>query len=119
MKRREAQPYYDALHSVVSACPHCATFAPGIELGRTVIYRMSNRSVTMRCEVCSLQWTMTLHRISEMAKRVVGEHDDEWWLRPQHEAVARMFARDFETRGRRTGAHTGARRAGAAPLSGI
>jgi hypothetical protein len=49
----------------------CAMSTPPNSLGLHplgVIYRRSDKSVTMRCEKCGLQWTMTWAKIHQAAK---------------------------------------------------
>ena len=57
--------YSDAVLMVSGRCPGgCSTYGP-----TGVIYRSSKRSVTMRCSGCGLQWTMTIHRLAQTARR--------------------------------------------------
>jgi hypothetical protein len=105
MKRRLDGAQREVFRLTVGACPSCAVFDPGWEYGRTVIYRRSNRSVTMRCEVCGLQWTMTFAKIHQAVNRQlrresVREHPRTAAL---YEDMAAMTANapQNETRGRK------------------
>jgi hypothetical protein len=40
---------------------------------RLNVYRRSSRSVTMRCEDCGLQWTMTWVKIHQAMERQLAE----------------------------------------------
>ncbi len=78
------------LRLFVGNCPHCGKgFAP-----ESHIYRSSRRSVTMRCTICGLQWTMTLHQIAKAAER--------WGLTPETARLITEWADDVgESRGRK------------------
>jgi hypothetical protein len=39
-------------------------------LPTAVVYRSSARSITYRCNVCGLQWTVTIHQLAKSARRV-------------------------------------------------
>ena len=48
-----------------------------------VIYRRSHKSVTMRCQACGLQWTMTWAKINKAAMHhAATPHADRhpWWI---------------------------------------
>src|SRR6266536_6204164 len=62
---------YDMLLMTVNCCPMCRQ-----AFGGGVISRSSHRSVTMRCGVCGLQWTMTAHRIAAAARRHAERNPD-------------------------------------------
>ena len=81
------------LRAVVGSCPMC------IERGKpAVIYRRSHKSVTMRCNKCGLQWTMTLARIHKAAsKQATFPHDDlSEQLRDAVKAGYQVVAADTE-----------------------
>ena len=61
----------------IGACPSCAVFLSGFDNGHTVVYRRSHSSVTMRCETCGLQWTMTWAKIHAAMKRHLATDLDE------------------------------------------
>lgn len=44
-------------------------------LGMAQIYRSSTRSVTFRCPKCTLQWTVTIHRLAKAFGTQVAEAD--------------------------------------------
>jgi hypothetical protein len=70
------------LRRMIGKCPLCSSVNKDLEeelgesqrdedgLGplRAVIYRRSAISVTMRCDKCGLQWTLTLQKIHDAAK---------------------------------------------------
>ena len=78
------------VHRIVSACPHCALGPP--PGSASVIYRLSGSAITMRCNLCSLQWSMTLHRVSEMAKLLATRGGDDAFEGRVYEHVAQLFA---------------------------
>src|SRR6266545_4950694 len=83
----------------VTQCPLCG--AADAQQHDGVIYRRSNRSVTLRCRRCGLQWTMTWLKVHQAAKRLRelvksdGAASDLGQL-----AEATAFAVSQETRGR-------------------
>lgn len=92
----------DAIRQVVGTCPFCATrdnLARQLGSPTGVFYRSSRRSVTMRCAVCNLQWTMTWVKIHQAMQYLIAyEGDGE-----MAGVVARITepALANETRGRR------------------
>jgi hypothetical protein len=90
-KTKDLQPYHTLLHLAVAGCPHCGS-EPGMPTGDTVIYRLSGRSVTFRCNRCTLQWTMTMHRISQMGAHYAARFPDGSFTRRLHEDLAHAFA---------------------------
>lgn len=86
----------------VGACPSCAVFGVRFLVSRSVIYRRSARSVTMRCEDCGLQWTMTLARINAVMERKAAAIDPDERTSPVYRGLAAMTAEAAraETRGR-------------------
>ena len=89
----------------VGACPACAMFEPGMgmEAAHTVVYRRSARSITMRCEDCGLQWTMTFSKIHEAMRRKLADPATDAISAQFYEDLAAMTkpAADRETRGRK------------------
>jgi uncharacterized Zn finger protein len=89
------------LHAFVGKCPLCNTIGPPFEHMGGVL-RRSNRSVTMRCSRCGLQWTMTWLKIHQAAVRgieLVRGRAEQRMLRSLADMTA--FAVEQETRGRR------------------
>jgi hypothetical protein len=73
-----------SVRSIFGACPACRYFVSGSPLkDPAVIYRRSPHSITFKCKVCSLQWTIThanLHRAAAaiaQALRDCGKEDYE------------------------------------------
>ena len=64
------------------------------------VYRSSWRSITMQCTTCKLQWTMTVHRIADVAARKAGAANAS----PEHKLIAQFWnewaAQVKERRGR-------------------
>jgi hypothetical protein len=55
------------LRMLAGTCPFCH-FNSGYIGDLSVIYRMSDHSVTFRCQYCTLQWTMTFVTLQRAAK---------------------------------------------------
>ena len=81
----------------IGACPSCAVFATAFDNGHSVIYRRSSNSVTMRCEDCGLQWTMTWAKVNAAMHRHLATDLDE---RSAHvyEQMAEMTAGSIPVR---------------------
>jgi hypothetical protein len=85
----------------IGACPACSVYTASFFAGRSVIYRRSNRSVTMRCETCGLQWTMTYVQINKAMRRQQAMDDGGTPASVVYEQMtnATDFAVENETRG--------------------
>jgi len=106
MKARLPQYEGSIIKMAVGSCPACATYAAGFPNDRTVIYRRSRRSITMRCEQCGLQWTMTWVKVHQATSRLASAvPDDKTPATSIYEQVRDMteFALERETRGRAIG----------------
>lgn len=111
-RRRLTRSQARMIGMAVGSCPICAPWAPGFIPGSSidgaVIYRRSNRSLTMRCETCGLHWTMTWAKINQAMRRhlaLIGdiETDADKYTAWIFESVREMTepALANETRGRR------------------
>ena len=60
------KPVRVAVRVVAGNCPSCSVINREIALP-AAIYRRSNSSVTFRCQVCALQWTVTLANLHRSA----------------------------------------------------
>jgi uncharacterized Zn finger protein len=69
MISRMDRQFSTELRFLIGHCPLCA----GLKTPPGVIYRRSPTSITMRCEHCGLQWTMTWLKIHQAAKRKVEQ----------------------------------------------
>ena len=92
------------LKKTVGACPACAMYVQGF-FSWPVIYRRSPRSITMRCQTCGLQWTMTLAKINRAVSyhaSTCGDGEIAKWL---YEGAATLTeaAAKREERGRTRG----------------
>jgi hypothetical protein len=70
--------YY--LRQALGICPNCITRSIyGVNAGPSgVVYRRSRTSLTMRCDFCGLQWTMTwLKVLQAMRHRIASEGEGE------------------------------------------
>ena len=93
------------IRQAVGYCPFCEH-----HIGRAwepaPIYRSSRRSLTFRCAECSLQWTMTVHRLASAVRRAherAKERGDknERWLAGLLEDLEAWDSALAERRGRR------------------
>jgi hypothetical protein len=72
---------YWAIRDAVGRCPLCSQYNDsfGAPCQSSAIYRRSGRSVTMRCDSCGLQWTVTWAQLNKALRRtlprVAGEGD--------------------------------------------
>lgn len=66
------------IRALVAGCPHCTVAAMPGELSDIRIYRMSRTAVTLACNNCRLQWSMTFHMIARMANHVGTRGGTEW-----------------------------------------
>lgn len=101
----------DAIRQMVGNCPFCASggvsvfgLPKGTEAG--VIYRTSRRSLTMRCSICGLQWTMTWVKIHQAMQHRIAHEGDREMAGIVAELAAPALAN--ETRGRRKPEQDGA-----------
>jgi hypothetical protein len=72
------------------------------------VYRSSRRSLTMQCTRCQLQWTVTVHRIADVAARKAARAEASPEERFIAEALAAWASGVEEQRGRRSRAAGGA-----------
>jgi hypothetical protein len=111
MKRPPRDPDYSDVRELIRELLFSARFLFGAcpyhgqgSLG--VVYRSSRRSVTMRCRLCGLQWTMTFVKMAQAARSIAEEMDANgsqyaaraYWLAEQLQAWAEYAVE--ETRGR-------------------
>jgi len=68
MKRRNRE-LTSTLRAAIGTCPAC-------ERRGAVVYRRSPTSVTMRCNGCRLQWTVTMHQLRRFLKRELESKGD-------------------------------------------
>jgi len=95
IKKRLPQLMSFQIRMLVGTCPLCSAAGRHL-LALGVIYRRNHRSVTMRCERCHLQWTMTWAKIHQAAKTRKDADPMVAMLAEGTEPAARR-----ETRGRR------------------
>jgi hypothetical protein len=65
------------------------------------VYRSSRRSLTFQCTKCTLQWTMTVHRLAQAAARRASAPDAPGELHNMAHMWAELASRVEEQRGRR------------------
>ena len=65
-----------------SSCPVCTNLLPPLQsgFGCTVIYRCSHRSITFRCNVCGVKWTITLANLHKVALAKKSVHPYFSWV---------------------------------------
>ena len=101
---RQDPAVYEWLRLYAGNCPNCAAWGRLTPFHRTgVVYRLSARSVTFRCNHCGLQWTVTLHQFAKAARRWADEAERGG---SPDAGVLRMIADHWpvdETRGRKPG----------------
>ena len=91
------------LQLAIGACPSCAVWVAAGMASRSVVYRRSNRSITMRCEVCGLQWTVTYAKLhAAMKRQLAGGLDPDTAALYERIAELTEFAAKNETRGRKS-----------------
>jgi hypothetical protein len=69
---------FRALKEALGTCPICVlrdTIPTDMGLTHGVVYRRSRTSVTMRCEVCGLQWAMTWEKVIQAMKYQEGVYE--------------------------------------------
>lgn len=88
------------LKMIAGRCPHCGSSRLWFPKRSVVIYRWRGRSVTFRCNDCTLQWTVTEHRISQTAAYVAATLPDDDPLLNGYKNTAAWFKVN-EKRGRR------------------
>lgn len=72
---------YNALKDMLGTCPVCVvtgrhTLGALAGGAHGEVYRRSHTSLTMRCQFCSLQWTMTWAKIAQAMRWQVDKRGD-------------------------------------------
>lgn len=87
-------PYGQALFHIAlsDACGYCSAGCRAGPFPTGRVYRSSDRSLTMQCTECGMQWNVTVHRIAKVAARKADDPNSRSFAEDEKRAFAQWMA---------------------------